>query len=118
MIQLQKFPLETLIVQYDKILLIPYTDLLSEFCEWAYLWSGKRKVLLLSPSEIKIESDSIAFWQITRDEARGLTNLYLTYEFADYFCLVSPQNANYAFLYNFVKTGILNVGEFFEALLD
>ena len=73
MIQLQNFPLETLIVQYDKILLIPYTSLLSEFCEWVYLWCGKRKILLLSPSEIKIESDSIVFCQITRDEARGIS---------------------------------------------
>ncbi|MCI8536568.1 MAG: hypothetical protein HFG68_13590 [Hungatella sp.] len=82
------------------------------------------KVLLVKGSEFFEGFDQlktfehITFQKISEDEFQELLELYLTYEFSDKFFFIFDGDINYANLYHMVDVGILNLEDFFAALLS
>ena len=109
--------LEKNVLLYDTVLLFRESDLLVEFCRMIAVKTVKKTVLVLSQWPVNATAENITFHQLTPEEAGRLTVLYYTYEFSDNFLYVSQENAVYAGLYNFVRTGVLSPEEFFGALL-
>lgn len=104
--------------QYDKILFFESVGLLQELCQDGVMKSPRKTILILCREECPLRDDNITFRQISDFEAQQLTALYYTYDFSDKFLLVAEESTVYASLYNFVKTGILNIEEMAKALLE
>lgn len=110
--------LEKDITQYDKIILLPCQNLISELSRTLSACISNKKTLVLSTKQSAIRADNIIFRQITKDEAEFLSDFYLTYEFSDKFTVIPKESVNYPSLQNFVDTGLLSREELMELLLS
>lgn len=104
--------------RYDKILFFESAELLQEFCQDGIMKSPGKTILILCREACSLREQNIIFRRISDFEAQQLTALYYTYDFSDKFLLVAEESTVYASLYNFVKTGILNIEEMVKALLE
>lgn len=103
---------------YDKVLFFETLEsvpLLNHLKQFDML---NQKILVLSTYPFLPESQTITFRQISKEEAREITELYFTYEFSDKFLLVSSENIDYGDLYHMIDMGILTLEEFGTALLN
>lgn len=110
--------LETTLSYYDKVLFFEALELIQIFDQLKLFEIPKQKILILSTYPSLPESQTITFRQISKEEAREITELYFTYEFSDKFLLVSSENIDYGDLYHMIDMGILTLEEFGTALLN
>lgn len=103
--------------QYDQVLFFEEEALLAEFCSSGVFPAFQKRILLLSRSAFRADTEHLTFYQITEAEARQLADLYFLYDFSDKFLYISRENTNYAGLYHFVEAGLLSMKEAIEALL-
>lgn len=116
----EKYKIENLeqdIDKYDKILFFEEDEVLIIFCCLQITIKTQQKILILTQKDFGADTENFIFRKVTKKEAEKISELYFTYEFSDKFLFVSRKKGNYASLFHFVDTGILNIEEVFEALL-
>ena len=108
--------------EYDRIFLVRDDEpekerLLEAFLNSRAIREAKQKVLVLSTiAEAESRSKRLEYRQITAEHARYLLSLYHMYEFSNQFRLISTKELC-GDLFAFVKNGLLNMEEMWEALL-
>lgn len=112
--------LEKDLEKFDRILLFPEegsADIVEDFLNSGALKKTLKKVLVLSGADISWEEKKdCRFRRISKEEQEALEQLYRTYEFSDHFQVIS-ERLQCANLMNYVKTGLITMDDFFEALL-
>ena len=88
-----------------------------EFCKSRALRETTKKILILSCADISdVKCKNCEFRRISGEERDTLEQLYRTYEFSNRFQVISD-GLQCGSLMNYVKTGLITMEEFFEALL-
>lgn len=109
--------IEQAIGEYNKVVLLSegfFEKFVGEVL--GYINITGSKILILSTRQVNAEEKLIDFKQIDKETARRLRALYHTYEFTDNFILLE-QDCVFATIFNYVQTGILSLGEAWEALM-
>ena len=107
--------------EYDKIFLVigegkQMQPVLTAFCD-AIIMHEQKKVLVLSSFHLDRGNEySRLYKEISNQEVLALYQLYHLYEFSDRFFVLSA-NKMFGGLFNFLNLGLLNLEEFFIALL-
>ena len=105
---------------YDKIFLFDTADrkifaCLSDFCNSGQMRETPKKVLVMGVGEIS-QTAKDCYRSVTKQQFEDLLNIYDTYEFSNKFQYIGGQ-VQYGSMFNYVETGLLTVGEMFEAML-
>lgn len=103
---------------YDKIIFFETSELVPIFHQLRLFDIPNQNILVLSTYSPLPDSQTMTFRQISKREARQITELYFTYEFSDRFLLVSSKSTDYGDLYHMIDAGILTLEEFAAALLN
>lgn len=109
--------LENDLNNYDRIIFFDTPDLISGFLQSKAASITDLNILVLSLGQTFPQLGNIAFREISEEEAGQIKELYYMYQFSDRFLFISKESANYAGLFHFVDTGILDTEEVFEVLL-
>ncbi len=107
--------------KFDQILLFSgemQEKIMKDFCSSQALKKTEKKVLMLSSADpFREKEKNYGFRRISDREREELEQLYRTYEFSNRFQVVSD-HFQWGSLMNYVKTGMVTMEEFFEALLS
>lgn len=105
---------------YDKIFLFDTADkkvfaCMSYFCNSGQMRETPKKVLVMGVGNISRAAKD-CYRPVTKQQFEDLLDIYDMYEFSNKFQYIGRQ-VQYGSLFNYVKTGLLTVGEMFEAML-